>query len=1196
MDSERQLARQSVPTRVILNRPVPLRFPTFAPAAVLAVLSVACGPSGGAPADAAAPVASPPAVAAAPTAPSCEPFSETAGPLPQVDAKHLTLQYWLEQLGHQYDLDQVLLTPEQIGTLNAALDVPREAYHSQHDLLAPLDMAELTKEVGERREWARAKLSAGEYVTAAGAPLSPALFAILDHEPQLQIAEPELRVTLGDAQIHCAPIAESFYSPSLDLRLDRNACSGLRPQEVVRVVARWPNGMQLVEAAYSFGWLRADVPLSPPIPAALRQAFVRGTSLQVHGGELLIGEGENTTRVAEGSTLPAAGKRRRVHVATPRGFVLSSTEQAKLLRPTRRGLTRRALLSEAWRFIGTPYGLGDTDGGRDCSRLVLDVFDSFDLRLPRHSSWQAQAGSFWIDIDGVPEADRPLLFDAAARKGIVLLHFPGHVMLYLGRNERGVPMVLHALGEYAEPCPSVAGQPGRGERLVRVKNVTVSDLELGRATSRTALLERVQRITVIGGTPGIELGGVAQLRPVADAKIPADRHCQDSEQSALYVMPEQPNKQQPLRVVSVVSDDPGPAALTLVDPDGQRIRPPVVRLGGPPFGQVATVAAPKPGRWKAVLADGQNVLSCQTITVRKRRPELAEPDGGPIWQPKYRWNIANENLYALFVERLFDHPIAEERVWPSLHPLLRDGERNILFDYRGLDEDNAIELAPDCADLPYALRSYFAWKMRLPFGYRRCSRGRAGKPPRCDVPGARDNLMSRFELRGKGGQMQPRDDIEAFELFANTELRSGVHSSSGRTLPDDDLTDFYPVPLTRESLRPGTVFADPYGHFLVLSDWVPQRADGYGLLVAVDAQPDGTVGQRRFWRGSFLFDPNTKSGGAGFKAFRPRLFVEEPYTLPLGAEPEPRPKGGAIEPISAGVLPGPGGVAAVPVPAPPGIDTAAATPAPVPPLAGAAGADPGSSNVEVAEAPPLIERIGFLEDVENKELRRTRRYTPLSLQQYKGSADDFYASVESLINPRPLEARVLLRALVDALQESVQRRVLSVNNGEEWLAEHPGEVIEMPEADAIFLSTGPWEDFSTPSRDLRLLIAIDTVMNFEKSVRMAPARFGLPPGDAAELERKLLELKASLDAELRGRSFRYTRSDGSAQQLSLADVVTRRVSFEVAYNPNDCSEVRWGAPPGSPEMASCQRRAPPDQQGKLDSYRHWFATRKRPPQ
>jgi hypothetical protein len=31
-------------------------------------------------------------------------------------------------------------------------------------------------------------------------------------------------------------------------------------------------------------------------------------------------------------------------------------------------------------------------------------------------------------------------------------------------------------------------------------------------------------------------------------------------------------------------------------------------------------------------------------------------------------------------------------------------------------------------------------------------------------------------------------------------------------------------------------------------------------------------------------------------------------------------------------------------------------------------------------------------------------------------------------------------------------------------------------------------------------------------------------------------------------------------------------------------------------MATCRRRASPEQQAKMTSYRHWFSTRKRPPQ
>jgi NlpC/P60 family len=1141
----------------------------------LSAASAACSPNGVASAGRERPGAEAiAAVASGANARACAPFSQTSDPLPRVTREQLTLGYWLEQVGKRYNLDEVLLDEKGIATLNASASVPRDDYHSRRDLAAPLDVVELEQEVGERRTWARDKLSTHEYVDAAGNAIPPDRLSTLDHEVSFATAVPELRVALSDTLIHCAPTPEPFYSTSLDLRLDRNACSALRAQDVVRVIAEWKNGMKFVESAYSYGWLPKGTALSPVVPAKLAATFVHGPRLQVTSGEIVVGAGASRTELPIGTLLPAVDPRAdRAYVATGAGFVQTPAKDAAKLRSTRRGLTRRALLEEAWRFVGSPYGLGDTGGGRDCSRLLLDVFDSFGLHLPRHSSWQSRAGSFWIDTERVSVADRPLLFDAAAQKGIVLLHFPGHIMLYLGRSAAGKPMVLHALGEYAERCGGQAG--GNAETLVRVQNITVSDLELGRDTSRTALIERVTRITVLGKPPGVELAGVARLRPAAEGHVPADRNCRDSESAALYALPELPNQTQRLRVVSVLNDDPGPAELTLVDPDGQRLRPSLVRLGGPPYGQVATVDSPKRGRWKAVLADGDNVIACQNVHVGARRPEPNEPDAGPIWKPKHKWNKANENLYALFVERLFDYELAEDRVWSNLHALLRDKDRNLLFDYRGLGEDDALELVPDCADLPYALRSYFAWKMRLPFGYRRCTRGRAGKPPNCDEPGASDNLMSRLELPGKGGRMLPRDDIEAFELFLNTQLRSAVHSSSGRTLPEDELTDLYPVALTRKSLKPGTVFADPYGHFLVLADWIPQGPDGYGILVGADAQPDGTIGQRRFWRGTFLFDPDTSSGGAGFKAFRPRSFVEEPVSVEV--EVDARAAANAEKAAGFDDAARPGAAAFE--------KSALATPLPEE-TAAAERRAPGTHLVSV-------QHVGFLEQVDNDELRRSTKYNRLSLQQYQGSADDFYARVEALINPRPLEPKTMQRALIDALYEAVTRRVVSVANGEKWAAEHPGEVIAMPEGDGIFLSAGPWEDFSTPSRDLRLLIAIDTVKGFSRVVRSHPERYGL---DAAAAGANADALDADLNAALAAKTFSILRSDGSEQRLSLRDVIERAPDFETAYNPNDCVEVRWGAREGSSEMATCRRRAPDAQRAQMASYRGWFATRQRPPQ
>src|SRR5262249_4203334 len=96
-----------------------------------------------------------------------------------------------------------------------------------------------------------------------------------------------------------------------------------------------------------------------------------------------------------------------------------------------------------------------------------------------------------------------------------------------------------------------------------------------------------------------------------------------------------------------------------------------------------------------------------------------------------------------------------------------------------------------------------------------------------------------------------------------------VHSGSARTTAADSNTDYYPVPLTQETLRPGTVYADPYGHVLMIVRRVAQTDDAAGVFLAVDGQPGGTGARERFWRGNFLVAENPVLGSRGFKRFRP---------------------------------------------------------------------------------------------------------------------------------------------------------------------------------------------------------------------------------------------------------------------------------------------------------------------------------------
>jgi hypothetical protein len=51
----------------------------------------------------------------------------------------------------------------------------------------------------------------------------------------------------------------------------------------------------------------------------------------------------------------------------------------------------------------------------------------------------------------------------------------------------------------------------------------------------------------------------------------------------------------------------------------------------------------------------------------------------------------------------------------------------------------------------------------------------------------------------------------------------------------------------------------------------------------------------------------------------------------------------------------------------------------------------------------------------------------------------------------------------------------------------------------------------------------------------------------------------------------------------------------MAYNLNDCVELRWGAPDQSAEASTCKRHAPSAQRAKMTEYRAWFRERRRPP-
>lgn len=577
-----------------------------------------------------------------------------------------------------------------------------------------------------------------------------------------------------------------------------------------------------------------------------------------------------------------------------------------------------------------------------------------------------------------------------------------------------------------------------------------------------------------------------------------EARCGDPRGVSLHAFPDRPAEGGTLRFVAV-AETPREAMLIVDDPSGRRIATSDLRRGGPPYSWIVEVPDVVPGNYRARLAVAGDSSACLSSEVESEGPPPRPRSSSSLWPVERVWDRDTENLYSAWVEKLFGAPEEESPAWNSLHAVTRDPSRNFLHDALGLGEDSegGITLQPDCADLPYFLRAYFAWKLRLPFVYSKCYSPAAGKPPVCS------DTKSNLEPAPAG-----KETLGTLQRFFARTVADTAHSATGRTAARDDHTDYYPVRIGPDTLRPGTVYIDPYGHVLVVARRIEQRPGKSGLLLAVDAQPDGTVARKRYWRGTFLFALNEDGSAAGFKRFRPVV-----------------PSGDGVRTLD---------------------------------------------NAEILSHPA---------------------YGDFSTEQYEGSVDDFYDRVDAALSPQRRPARQVLAELVDALEQQVQQRVASVQGGESYMAK-TGGAIAMPGGAAIFQTVGAWEDYATPSRDLRLLVAIDVVRGFPAMVARRPQRFILERGRSLSTVRS--DLQTMLEEELDRRTFQYLRSDGSPWMLKLSDAVAREIRLEMAYNPNDCVETRWGASPDSIESMPCRRQAPPDQVRLMREARDWFHTRARP--
>jgi hypothetical protein len=255
----------------------------------------------------------------------------------------------------------------------------------------------------------------------------------------------------------------------------------------------------------------------------------------------------------------------------------------------------------------------------------------------------------------------------------------------------------------------------------------------------------------------------------------------------------------------------------------------------------------------AALAQDDPALTKVSVNTA---PNLAPADAAPavigdLWRWRVlrtAWTERDERGYEEFVARIGDSDCK------TVHECLTDPKANPF--YRSSNPAD-MRFYADCADLPYLLRAYFAWKHGLPFAYS-AAVAPTGRSQDARYNTSGNHVSSRRDLTW--ASIDARQAIpQMTQAVTSAHYRYAPHYS-GKLLPDH-----YPVKISRESIKPGTILYDPNGHLAVVF-----KVTADGRVHFIDAHPDNSLTRGVYGK---AYKRDAPAVGAGFKRWRPQTLV-----------------------------------------------------------------------------------------------------------------------------------------------------------------------------------------------------------------------------------------------------------------------------------------------------------------------------------
>ena len=435
------------------------------------------------------------------------------GRLPYVSPQMETPEFWLKNVR---DPRRSLMNLHEIQRMNEESQKIQDLYLVKvKDLKDKASKDELLGLLAE--DWQGLGPTLETRYNREGRPLEESFWTQLRNNLHLESLQDEnsisFALTVRRANLRVFPTEECSLSSPDDHDFDRFQHSAVVPGSLVGIYhfsrdKRWA----YVQTHFIRGWVKTDA-----LAVADRKeeavdydqaadrlvvtgSFVRvftDTSLRIPAFCAQMGASFPILRWSEGTPLSFPHHIIRIPQRDSAGKLVLHQGLIPREEDVHRGLlpyTQENVALQAFKMLNEAYGWGEMNGGRDCSRFIMDIFGTFGIALPRNSKLQARVGQDLGQVEGRSVREIRQILDRAPPLA-TLLRIPGHIMLYLGKHE-GRYYAIHSIWGIQKPNSS----PSLVQKIARV---VVSDLSIGGFGPQSSLLHRITDIRFLGKCPSL---------------------------------------------------------------------------------------------------------------------------------------------------------------------------------------------------------------------------------------------------------------------------------------------------------------------------------------------------------------------------------------------------------------------------------------------------------------------------------------------------------------------------------------------------------------------------------------------------------------------------------------------------------------------------------------------------------------------